>query len=140
MILNTVFMTLCALVFATSGAAIARLFTNDPAVIEVVRRLLLLAAVFQTADGVNSTFRGALRGAKDVRAVAIIGTAVAWSCIPTAAYVLGRLAGWGAFGGWCGIGLEKILAAALLWIRWRGRPRGPLARSGGAMARSLPMT
>ncbi|GAC1353051.1 MAG: hypothetical protein NVSMB1_22270 [Polyangiales bacterium] len=81
----------------------------------------LLAAFFQTADGVNSTYRGALRGAKDVRAVALIGTTVAWSCIPTSAYFLGRLAGWGSFGGWCGIGLEKILAGFFLYRRWRRR-------------------
>ncbi len=63
--------------------------------------------------------RGALRGAKDVRWVAIVGTTVAWCSIPGAALLFGRLGGLGALGGWLGFILETTLGATLLLRRWR---------------------
>ncbi len=116
------FMTLCGVAFALFGAALAGAFAEDPEVIRLARRLFLVAAVFQTLDAVNMILRGALRGAKDVRWVAMIGTGVAWVTIPMAAYLLGRVAGLGAFGGWIGFVFETSLASFLLWWRWS---RGP---------------
>jgi len=113
------FMATCGLVFALGGGAIVSAFTDDPLVARVARRLLLIAAGFQILDAVSIVLRGALRGARDVRVPAIIGVAVAWTCIPTAALVLGRYLGWGAIGGWCGFVLETALGALLFSARWR---------------------
>lgn len=116
--LAVAFMAACGVVFALAGEHIARGFSDDPSVLAIARRLLLVAAVFQVLDAVNIVLRGSLRGAKDVRAVALIGVVVVWSCIPTSAYVLGKLAGLGAVGGWIGFVAETTLAAALFWRRW----------------------
>jgi MATE family multidrug resistance protein len=70
-------------------------------------------------DAANIVLRGALRGAKDVRVPAIIGIGVVWTCVPVAAYVFGKLAGWGAFGGWLGFVGETTLATVLFGWRWR---------------------
>lgn len=112
------FMAICGVGFALLGGPLARLFTVDEAVAAITRRLLLVAAVFQVLDAVNIVLRGALRGAKDVRAVALLGVFVVWSSVPTAAYVLGKLGGLGALGGWLGFVLETTLGAALFWRRW----------------------
>lgn len=117
--LAVAFMALCGLAFALAGGPLARLFSDDDAVATIARRLLLVAAVFQVLDAVNIVLRGALRGAKDVRAVAVIGICVVWSCIPTAAYVLGKLAGLGALGGWLGFVAETTFSAGLFWLRWK---------------------
>jgi MATE family multidrug resistance protein len=79
---------------------------------------LLVAALFQTLDAITIVLRGALRGAKDVRVVAAIGIGLAWACIPTAAWLLGRAAGLGAVGGWIGFIAETSCAATLFWRRW----------------------
>jgi MATE family multidrug resistance protein len=113
------FMTSCGILFALGGGVIARAFTSDPFVAAVARRLLLIAAAFQVLDAVSIVFRGALRGARDVRIPAIIGVAVVWTCVPTAALLLGRMAGWGAAGGWCGFVVETTLGAVLFGARWR---------------------
>jgi MATE family multidrug resistance protein len=113
------FMAACGAVFAVFGSNIARAFTGDASVARVATHLLWIAAAFQVLDAVNIVLRGALRGAKDVRVVAAIGIAVIWLCVPTAAFLLGRLAGWGAVGGWCGFVGETALASALLWLRFR---------------------
>jgi MATE family multidrug resistance protein len=112
-------MSLCGVGFAVFGAPLAAAFSEDAAVISVARKLLLVAAVFQALDAVNMILRGALRGAKDVRWVMVVGTLIAWICVPGAAFVLGRLAGLGALGGWLGFILETTLASTLLWRRWR---------------------
>jgi MATE family multidrug resistance protein len=122
LLLGVTFMTFCGVLFALFGRNIAAAFSNDPAVVAIAGRLLLVAAVFQTLDAANMILRGALRGAKDVRWVAVVGTSVAWSCIPGSALVLGRLGGLGALGGWLGFILETTIASALLFRRWK---RGP---------------
>jgi MATE family multidrug resistance protein len=113
------FMAACGIVFAALGSSIARAFTTDAVVARVATHLLWVAAVFQVLDAVNIVLRGALRGAKDVRAVAALGIAIVWGCVPTSAFLLGRLAGWGAVGGWCGFVAETVFASALFWLRWR---------------------
>jgi len=112
------FMTICGVVFAVFGGLIAAQFTNDPDVTRVVRRLLLVAALFQTLDAITIVLRGALRGAKDVRPVMIIGIGVAWVCIPGAAWFFGKHLGMGAVGGWFGFVAETTLASSLFWFRW----------------------
>ena len=113
------FMALCGLVFATAGEALARQFSADPEVLTTARRLLLVAAVFQILDAINIVLRGALRGAKDVRVVAVMGVLIVWSSLPTCAYVLGRMFGLGALGGWIGFIVETTLASILFGLRWR---------------------
>jgi multidrug resistance protein, MATE family len=113
------FMACWGVVFGVAGGVIARLFTDDPAVVHVARTLLLIAAAFQVLDAVSIVLRGALRGAKDVRVPAFIGVAVIWTCVPTAALLLGRLAGWGSAGGWIGFLAETTVGAVLYARRWR---------------------
>jgi MATE family multidrug resistance protein len=145
LLLAVSFMAACAVVFALEGSAIAGTFSNDPAVTAVAKRLLSIAAAFQVLDAVAIVLRGALRGAKDVRIPAAIGVAVAWTFIPTSAWVLGRVLGWGAAGGWVGFVGETSLGAALFAWRWsRGGWRaaypslGPRAPGHAARSRETP--
>ena len=98
---------------------LGRAFTDDVLVVNVVRKLLLVAAVFQLLDAANIVLRCALRGAKDVRFIAIVGVTVVWICVPGSAYVLGKHAGLGALGGWLGFVAETTLAASVLFVRYR---------------------
>lgn len=113
------FMALCGVVFALFGAAIVRVFTDDAAVVALARQLLLVAAVFQLLDAFNIVLRAALRGARDARAVALLGVVIVWTCIPGAAWLLGREMGLGALGGWCGFVGETLLGTLAFGWRWR---------------------
>jgi len=113
------FMAACGVVFAAAGGLIVRAFTDEPTVAHVARTLLWIAAGFQVLDATSMVLRGSLRGAKDVRVPAFIGITVVWTCVPTAAYVLGRLAGWGATGGWIGFVAETTFGALFFARRWR---------------------
>ncbi|MFO0678786.1 MAG: MATE family efflux transporter [Polyangiaceae bacterium] len=113
------FMAMCGVVFAVFGRSIAHAFTDDENVAGIATRLLVVAALFQVLDAVNIVYRGALRGAKDVRAAAVIGIGVVWFCIPTAAYVFGKLLGMGALGGWLGFVAETTISSWLFYRRWK---------------------
>lgn len=119
LVLGMSFMALCGVGFALFGGALARFFSSDPRVVHTAIRLLWVAAIFQLLDAANIVLRGALRGAKDVAGVAVIGIAVTWACIPTAAYVLGKQLGMGALGGWIGFVGETTFSALFCWMRWK---------------------
>ena len=71
----------------------------------------------QVLDAVHIVLRGALRAARDVRAIALIGISIVWVCMPGAAWLFGAKLGLGAVGGWFGFVGETTLGAAALWIR-----------------------
>ncbi|MBX3227072.1 MAG: MATE family efflux transporter [Labilithrix sp.] len=116
------FMFLCGVAFALFGGPLGAFFSSDPAVIANAKRLLLVAAVFQVLDAINIVLRGSLRGAKDVRVVAVLGVLIVWSFLPTSAYVLGKHLGLGALGGWLGFVGETAVASILFWRRWKKGP------------------
>ncbi len=122
-------MASCGVIFVLVGGAIARGFTSDGEVGAIARNLLLVAALFQVLDAFNVVLRGSLRGAEDVRVPAFLGIAIVWTCVPTAAFFLGKIAGWGALGGWCGFVGETVLATVLFGRRWsRGAWRDKYTR------------
>lgn len=65
---GTAFMCFSALFFFGFPHALARALTDDPGVIRAAVPLILIAAVFQISDGLQSVAAGALRGAGDAHA------------------------------------------------------------------------
>ena len=118
LILAVGFMAACGVVFGLFGGSIALAFTSDSEVVAIARRLLIVAALFQVLDAFNVVLRGSLRGAADVRVPALFGIAIVWTCVPTAAFFLGKLAGWGALGGWLGFLAETSVATVVFGRRW----------------------
>jgi multidrug resistance protein, MATE family len=115
--LAAVVMGVFALMFVLAGAPLARLFVTSPVVIALAAQLLLVAAVFQIADGVQIAAICALRGVSDVRIPAIVAIVAYWVLAVPMAYGLGVQAKQGAVGIW--IGLAAGLAAAAIGLSWR---------------------
>lgn len=111
----------CTAALFFGGDAIARGFTDDGQLAARAASLLLIAALFQVADGVNIVARGVLRGTGDVRTPAIVGIATAWICVPPLTLLLGYVAGLGARGAWIGLTVEILVGAAILWHRLETR-------------------
>ncbi len=133
-------MSAFGLMFALAGKPIAALFIESPAVVALTAQLLIVAAVFQIADGIQVTALSALRGLADVRGSAVIAVVAYWLVALPIGSTLAFRFQLGAVGMW--IGLAAGLSAAAIGLAWRfhrktqcGRPR----RSGPPpMAETFP--
>lgn len=116
---------MCIIFMACSAAflllfrdVVVGIYTNDPSVTQIAISLLLMAAVFQIADGVQIGAAGALRGYKDTRMPMLINTFSYWvlgfplAYLATVTYRAPPSYIWGGFV------LGLTVAAVLLTIRF----------------------
>jgi len=107
-----------ATLFALGGRTLARLFSSDAEVTSISTALLLVAGVFQLADGVQVTAGGALRGLADVRVPMWLAYLFYWGVAIPAAYLLAFVLRTGPVGIWIGFALGLFTAAAVLTLRF----------------------
>ena len=82
--------------------------------------LLILAALFQLADGMQVMALGLLRGVKDTRVPMVLATVSYWLIGIPCSYVLAFPLGFGGVGLWLGLVVGLVCAAvSLLWRFWR---------------------
>ncbi|MCU0758921.1 MAG: MATE family efflux transporter [Steroidobacteraceae bacterium] len=112
-------MAVSALVLLGARGAIAALYSEDAAVVGLAALLLLYAAAFQVADGLQVGMAGALRGFKDARVPMLLCIAAYWGLGFPLAWGLGVAAGHGAPGVWTGLIAGLFAAASMLTLRWR---------------------
>jgi MATE family multidrug resistance protein len=110
-------MAFFAVVFIAAGQPIARWFIHSPAVVTLTAELLLVAALFQVADGIQVAALSSLRGMSDVRAPAAMAITSYWIIAVPLAYVLAFRGHHGAVGIW--VGLATGLGAAAVLLSWR---------------------
>lgn len=108
--------------------AVARVYTDDPAVIEIAVSLLFFAALFQLSDGVQVAAAGALRGIKDTRVPMLVVVVAYWVFGLPSGWWLAYERGWGAEGMWAGLVIGLTVAGALLAIRFERASRRLAAR------------
>jgi multidrug resistance protein, MATE family len=97
--LGTGVMAVSALAMVLFREQIAGLYTLDAAVIALASTLLLYAAVFQIADGVQVCTAGALRGYKDTRVPMVVSLLAYWGIGFPLAWWFGCERGAGCAGG-----------------------------------------
>jgi MATE family multidrug resistance protein len=90
-------------------------------VLTVGMQLMILAALFQTFDGLGIAVLGALRGAGDTLVPGIVTMCLTWTCIIGVGYAIMR---WrpelGALGPWIGAGVYIIVLGIFLVTRFMG--------------------
>ncbi len=105
-----------AVIFLALPDPLLRIFTDDPAVIELGRPLLRLGAVFQLFDAVAIISEGALRGAGDTRWPFAMEIVLGWGLFLPLAYLLGVVLNGGLTGAWIGALIHiTVLGGALFW-------------------------
>lgn len=113
MVIAVLFMSCAALVMFAAPEWIARIYTNDRAVIEIAVQLIFLAAIFQISDGLQISGVGALRGMKDTKIPMFFNMIAYWIVGLPLGYYLGIILGFGASGLWAGwIGALSFTAIA----------------------------
>ncbi len=111
-------MTVFALVYAVLGPSIASAFNSDSAVVGLTTNLLLIAGLFQIADGIQVTAMGGLRGLADVRTPMMLAFVYYWFCAIPIGYIAAFFFGAGATGIWAGLAIGLFIAAITLTIRF----------------------
>jgi MATE family multidrug resistance protein len=97
--------------------ALVRLFNGNETVVELGRKLIVLAAVFQVFDAIQFISDGGLRGAGDTRIPMMIIVGGAWFVFLPLAYLFGTVLGGGVVGAWAGAMLYVVVIAALMFAR-----------------------
>lgn len=102
----------------------------DPAnrdLVQIARRLMAIAAVFQLFDGTQTIAIGALRGYRDTMVPLALAAAGFWGVGFAGGWLLAFPLGGGAVGLWWGLAAGLAVVALLLtWRQWLlGRTAGP---------------
>ena len=113
-------------------------FTTDPTVIDLTARLLVVTAVSQLFDGLQTTMGGVLRGVGLQAWGAAINLFSQWVVGLPLGLWLGLKGGWGALGLWAGIGvgaaamvpLQCCVLACVDWKKMAAEAHAQAAASG----------
>jgi multidrug resistance protein, MATE family len=116
--LSGLIMAFFAFLYAILGHSIANSFNSDPGVVGLTADLLLIAGVFQIADGVQVTAMGGLRGLADVRVPMIFAFSFYWLGAIPIGYLAAFVFKAGAIGIWCGLATGLFIAAITLTTRF----------------------
>jgi MATE family multidrug resistance protein len=122
--LSFVFMATMSVVILTIPETLADVFLDESrpdsaAVLALATSLLLFAAIFQAADGVQAVAAGALRGLNDTKVPMLLAALCYWAIGFTTAGALAFWAGLGAVGVW--IAFVVSLGAGAVVMTWRFR-------------------
>jgi MATE family multidrug resistance protein len=112
------FMSFSATVLLLFRDLVVGIYTSDPAVTQIAISMLLVAAVFQIADGVQIGAAGALRGYKDTRVPMLINMFSYWALGFPLAYLATITYQASPSWIWAGFVLGLSVAAVLLTSRF----------------------
>jgi multidrug resistance protein, MATE family len=108
-----------AISFVAVPMPMLKAFTDDPRVLDIARRLLSIAAVFQLFDGTQAVATGALRGIGDTRTPMLMNVVGHWVLGLPVGWLLCFPYGWGVSGLWIGLSIGLIFVAIVLTATWR---------------------
>src|SRR5262249_23492032 len=108
-----------AVMFMSVPRLLARLLTNQEAVIKAALPLFFVAALFQLADGLQAAGIGALRGAADTRFAFISNLIGYWIVGLPASLLLGFRWHMGIVGLWWGFVAGLWCVAIMVFLRFQ---------------------
>jgi MATE family multidrug resistance protein len=120
-LMGTSFMACSAVTFLTIPSLLIGAFTTDRRVLDLGVSLLMVAAVFQLFDGIQTVSTGVLRGLGDTRTPMLWNLAAHWFIGLPLGYVLCFIADAGVVGLWCGLSSGLIICAVSLLAVWSRR-------------------
>jgi MATE family multidrug resistance protein len=118
LIMGTVFMGGCGIIFSLFNNFLIGLYTSDVLVIDMAAKLLLIAALFQLSDGIQCVSLGVLRGIADTKIPTLVTVIAYWVIgIPVGLW-MAEYFRIGLYGIWFGLTLGLTFSAVMLSIRF----------------------
>jgi MATE family multidrug resistance protein len=127
-LLAVVFMTATALLFLTLPHLLARIYTDEVAVLALAVTLIPVAGIFQVVDGLQVVAAGVLRGIGDTKSPMIVNVLGFWLVGMPVSLYLGFRTPAGPVGLWWGLAAGLGAVSVLLLIRVRHRMGRDLQR------------
>ncbi len=91
---------------------------RKPEILAIGVGLVVMAALFQLADGAQIMAHGLLRGVQDTRVPMVLSALAYWPIGMGSSYLLGFVWGFGAIGVWAGLVIGLMVAGILLMYRF----------------------
>lgn len=96
---------------------VARLYSSNTEIVELIQSFLLYAIFFQLSDAVAAPIQGALRGYKDVKITLVMALVSYWIMGAPTGYILAKYFGLGPYGYWIGLIAGLAVGAIVLAVR-----------------------
>lgn len=116
--LSAAFMALCGIVFVLGRYYFPSLYIQDQEVIHITAQLLIIAALFQIADGIQAVGVGICRGLEDVKRPTLYVLIAYWVIALPLGSLFAFVFDWGVVGLWSALALGLLLSAILLTYRF----------------------
>ena len=100
---------------------LARIFTTNTYVIQLIYDLLLVSFYIEFGRSMNLIFIGGLKGSGDIRFPVFYGIVSMWLVIVGGGWLLGLRAGLGIVGFWLAIGTEETTRGIVMFFRWKSK-------------------
>jgi MATE family multidrug resistance protein len=108
-----------AIILFVFNKQVGLLYTNEPAVLELISQFLIYAIFFQMSDAIGTPIQGALRGYKDVNVTFVLAVISFWVIGLPLGYALANFTEFGPFGYWMGLVIGLATGAVFLFILLR---------------------
>ncbi len=109
----------CAgVIFIAGRSFLPGLYVSDPTVRQMASSLLLIVAVFQISDGIQSVGTGILRGLPDMKIPTLISLVAYWMAGLPTGYLFAFHLGMGIYGIWWGLAISLSVSAICMMLRF----------------------
>ena len=105
--------------FALMARPVLRIFTEDPEMIRLVSRLLLVDIALEIGRVTNLVFGDALKTSGDAIYPMVVAVVFAFVCAAAGTWFFGVRLGWLAFGAYVAMALDECVRAVFMFLRWR---------------------
>ena len=108
-----------ASILALSSGLIMRFFTDDPAMIALVGKLLAIDIVLEIGRTSNLVFGNALKASGDALFTTVIGAVFMYLCAVGGTWLFGIRLGMMAVGAYIGLASDECVRAVCMFLRWQ---------------------
>lgn len=106
-------------VFALNADSLVRLFTDDPAMIALVGKLLAIDIVLEVGRVTNLVFGQALKTSGDALFTTVIGVVFMYLCMVGGTWLFGIRLNLLAVGAYIGLASDECVRAVCMFLRWQ---------------------
>ena len=107
------------LLFALGSGFLLRMFTDDPEMIALASRLLVIDIALEVGRAANLVFGQALKTSGDALFTTVIAVIFMYLCMVGGTWFFGIHLGWMAVGAYVGLASDECIRAVCMALRWR---------------------